>query len=52
MRRFSAVFLILFVSTFLHAASSDVPLLLRFPTVNKTDIVFNYASDLWIVSRD
>ncbi len=52
MRRFSAVLLIFFVSTLLQAASSDVPLLLRFPTVNKTDIVFNYGGDLWIVSRD
>ena len=34
------------------AAQSDPPLLLRFPTVNKTQIVFNYGGDLWIVSRD
>jgi tricorn protease len=33
-------------------AQSDPPLLLRFPTVSKTQIVFNYAGDLWIVSRD
>src|ERR1700683_548364 len=30
----------------------DPPLLLRFPSVSKTQIVFNYAGDLWIVSRD
>ena len=34
------------------AAQSNSPLLLRFPTVNKTQIVFNYADDLWIASRD
>src|SRR5258708_3080824 len=34
------------------AAQSNSPLLLRFPTVSKTQIVFNYADDLWIVSRD
>src|SRR5882672_5909567 len=34
------------------SASSDPPLLLRFPTVSQTQIVFNYAGDLWIVSRD
>jgi tricorn protease len=34
------------------AAQSNPPLLLRFPTVSKTQIVFNYADDLWIVSRD
>jgi len=39
-------------SAFLHAAPSDPPLLLRFPTVSKTQIVFNYAGDLWIVNRD
>ncbi len=36
----------------LSSAQSDPPLLLRFPTVSKTQIVFNYAGDLWIVSRD
>lgn len=36
----------------LTAAQSNPPLLLRFPTVSKTQIVFTYANDLWIVSRD
>jgi tricorn protease len=47
-------FTLVFVFTFLQAASaqSDPPLLLRFPTVSKTQIVFNYAGDLWTVSRD
>jgi tricorn protease len=31
---------------------SDPPLLLRYPTVSKTQIVFNFAGDLWIVNRD
>ena len=46
--------LLAFVSTLpkTSAAQSAVPLLLRFPTVSKTQIVFNYANDLWIVSRD
>jgi tricorn protease len=34
------------------SAQSNPPLLLRFPTVSKTQIAFNYANDLWIVSRD
>jgi tricorn protease len=34
------------------SAQSNPPLLLRFPTVSKTQIVFTYADDLWIVSRD
>jgi len=33
-------------------AQSAPPLLLRFPTVSKSQIVFNYAGDLWTVSRD
>ncbi len=33
-------------------AENDPPLLLRFPTVSKTRIVFNYGNHLWIVSRD
>ncbi len=42
------------ISLFLPAASaqSDPPLFLRFPTVSKTQIVFNYGGDLWIVSRE
>ncbi len=52
MRRYLVLIAIVFVSTFLEAAPSDPPLLLRFPTVNKTQIVFNYGGDLWIVSRD
>ena len=45
----------LFLISFLFpvaSAQTDPPLLLRFPTVSKTQIVFNYAGDLWIVSRD
>src|ERR1700683_2622147 len=36
----------------LAVGQSDPPLLLRFPTVSKTQIVFNYGGDLWIVSRE
>src|SRR6202050_3530175 len=51
-RLFSLVIVVVMGLVFLHAAPSDPPLLLRFPTVSKTQIVFNYAGDLWIVSRD
>jgi len=49
-----AVLFLFLVSLFLPTASaqSDPPLLLRFPAVSKTQIVFNYAGDLWIVSRE
>ena len=33
-------------------AQGGGPLLLRFPTISRTQIVFNYAGDLWSVSRD
>jgi len=33
-------------------AQSNSPLLLLFPTVNKTQIVFTYGGDLWTVPRD
>ncbi|MFI5114867.1 MAG: protease, partial [Terriglobales bacterium] len=52
--RSAAIFVVLVSNLFLQtaAAQSDPPLLLRFPAVSKTQIVFNYAGDLWIVSRD
>jgi tricorn protease len=42
------------VSLFLTTAfaQSDPPLLLRFPTASKTQIVFNYGGNLWIVNRE
>ncbi len=49
--RLALAVLALSVLTQISPAQST-PLLLRFPTVSKTQIVFNYASDLWIVSRD
>ncbi len=46
--------LLAFICTlgFPFAAQSKKPLLLRNPAVSQTHIVFEYASDLWIVSRD
>ena len=53
MRRILPVAVILYAfSSWLSAAQTDSPLLLRYPTVNQTDIVFNYAGDLWSVSRE
>jgi tricorn protease len=33
-------------------AQANKPLLMRSPTLSKTHIVFSYAGDLWMVSRD
>ncbi len=33
------------------AGADNQPLLLRHPTINRTQIVFSYANDLWSVSR-
>lgn len=52
MRKLLLAVFVLVVSAFVHAVDSNPPLLLRFPSVSKTQIVFNYGGDLWIVSRD
>src|SRR5438874_11369208 len=53
MRKLLFLSIIVFVlSVFASAVESDPPLLLRFPTLSKTQIVFNYGGDLWIVSRN
>src|SRR5437762_3717861 len=54
MRKLLPILLLTFVCSLavIASAQSNPPLLLRFPTVSKTQIVFNYANDLWIVSRD
>jgi tricorn protease len=48
------VFSLLMVAPYLPSAvaQTNPPLLLRFPTLSKTQIVFNYGGDLWIVSRE
>ncbi|MGI9075167.1 MAG: S41 family peptidase [Bryobacteraceae bacterium] len=48
---FSAVVFFAIISSSLKA-QAEPPLLLRDPAVSQTQIVFEYASDLWIVSRD
>ena len=50
----AGMFILAVLSFFSHSAiaAGDPPLLLRFPTVSKTQIVFNYGGHLWIVSRD
>ena len=35
-----------------RAADSEPPLLLRSPSVSRTQIVFSFAGDLWIVPRE
>ena len=44
--------LLLLVPVAAGAAESQEPLLLQKPTVNRTQIVFTYAGDLWSVSRE
>jgi tricorn protease len=47
-----SVLIILFLSLSVCVAQSNPPLLLRKPTVSKTQIVFNYGGALWIVGRE
>ena len=47
--------LVLFVSAasaLWCAPANDKPLLLRHPTISRTQIVFSFADDLWSISRD
>jgi tricorn protease len=54
MRNRLVVILCLIVLCFISSAAiaQTDPLLLRYPTVSKTQIVFNCADNLWIVNRD
>ena len=52
MRKLVLTFTFCALASSILAAQSNPPLLLRFPTVNKTQIVFNYAGDLWTVPRN
>ena len=44
--------IVLLVAAGLYAAQTNGPLLLRKPSISRTQIVFSYAGDLWIVGRD
>src|SRR5215472_450161 len=54
MRKLAVMFILAVISFLpqISQAQTDPPLILRFPTVSKTQIVFNYGGDLWIVNRD
>ncbi len=52
MRRSLALVACIFMVQVLSFAQSERPLLLRHPTISRTQIVFSYAGDLWIVPRD
>lgn len=50
MRKFFVCLFCLLASVAL--CQTNPPLLLRKPALSKTQIVFNYGGNLWIVSRD
>lgn len=52
MNRISVSFLLVLFLCLSIVAQSDKPMLFRQPTISKTDIVFSFAGDLWIVSRN
>src|SRR5271154_3069004 len=53
LQRLSLVFALVLILVAPPAfAQDDKPLLLRHPTLNRTDIAFLYGNDLWKVSRD
>ena len=52
MRRMYTATLCVLASAVLCLAQDGRPLLLRKPTVSRTQIVFSYAGDLWVVGRE
>jgi len=50
MYRNTAILFLIFAA--LCLAESEKPMLFRKPTVSRTQIVFSYAGDLWIVARE
>ena len=51
MKKIIFAFLIAVLTSIGAIAQADKPMLFRQPTMNKTDIVFAFAGDLWKVSR-
>ncbi len=51
MKKTILILAFLLAATSLCLGQSDKPLLMRQPTLSKTQIVFSYAGDLWIVAR-
>jgi tricorn protease len=51
MKKIIFVILILFVTSIATLAQDSKPMLFRQPAMNKTHIVFVFAGDLWMVSR-
>ena len=49
MRKLLSLFLFVAASCF---ADTNAPLLLRKPSISKTQIVFSYGGDLWVVDRE
>ena len=52
MKPFAFSLLVLCAQAAWCAGSNDQPLLLRHPTISRTQVVFSFANDLWSVSRE
>ncbi len=52
MKKLLLPFLCILLLSSAALAQANQPLLMRNPTLSKTQIVFSYAGDLWVVSRD
>jgi tricorn protease len=52
MKLFGCLLLCTFAQNAWFAPSNDKPLLLRHPSISRTQIVFSFADDLWSVSRE
>src|SRR6476646_9823458 len=52
MKKILLLFLCILLLSSSALAQANHPLLMRNPTLSKTQIVFSYAGDLWVVSRE
>src|SRR5437660_10266522 len=51
MKKIALIFVFVLAASAAIFAQADKPMLFRQPAMNKTDIVFSFAGDLWKVSR-
>src|SRR3989475_6548168 len=52
MKRYTLAVIMTLIAVTLCLADGETPLMLRKPAVSRTQIVFSYAGDLWIVGRE
>ena len=53
MKKFAVLFILMFVPLFIQNINAQIDArMLQYPAVSKTEIVFSYGDDLWLVSKN